>query len=330
MTTLRPPIGASGHGGGLDYHRTMLEDLARVDAYERGIRALVRPGDVVLDLGAGTGLLSMLAARAGARKVYAVESMPVAGLARALVAENGLSDRVEVIQAEFTSLTPPEPVDLVISEFMGRFVEDDGMLPVVEATARWMKPDARFCPGRVDLLIAPVGGFHLSSVDHFERPMLGLKMGAAWTTALHNRYGVNLRPDAPLAEPALFHRLEPPHLSLAERPLDHQAQFTLRSGGRLRGVAGWFLAQLAPNVSLDTGPGHTTHWGQLLFPTPTVITKNGDVLDVHIRLDTDHPEQIWRWSGRLQRGGETLMTFDLSSDPAHLSQPPTSPRLERP
>ena len=54
------------------------------------------------------------------------------------------------------------------------------------------------------------------------------------------------------------------------------------------------------------------------------------VLDVHIRLDTEHPEQIWRWSGRLQRDGETLMTFDLSSDPAHLSQPPTSPRLERP
>src|SRR5262245_64695363 len=105
----------AGHRAPLNYHRLLIEDATRMDAYERAIRALVRPGDVVLDLGAGTGILAMLAARAGAARVHAVESMPVARLAAEIVAENGLADKVIVHEAEATALAPVEPVDLVIS-----------------------------------------------------------------------------------------------------------------------------------------------------------------------------------------------------------------------
>ena len=73
----------------IEVHRTMICDRVRTDAFRRAIDAVVRPGDVVLDVGAGTGLLSLFAARAGASRVYAVEQTTVAVLAQELAAANG-------------------------------------------------------------------------------------------------------------------------------------------------------------------------------------------------------------------------------------------------
>ena len=88
----------------------MLADLHRMDAYERALRKLVRPGDVVLDLGCGTGILAMLAARRGAR-VHAVESMPVVHLAQQLVAHNRLD--VHVHHADICEWEFPRKYDFI-------------------------------------------------------------------------------------------------------------------------------------------------------------------------------------------------------------------------
>ena len=93
--------------GNLLIHRRMLADRVRCEAYRRAILATVKPGQVVLDLGAGTGILSLFAAEAGARKVYAVERTPTAALARQIVARNGLADRVSVLQTDMEDAELP-------------------------------------------------------------------------------------------------------------------------------------------------------------------------------------------------------------------------------
>jgi SAM-dependent methyltransferase len=270
----------------LSYHARLLADLHRMDAYERALRRLVRPGDVVLDLGCGTGILAMLAARCGAR-VHAVESMGVVHLAKRLVAHNGLN--VHVHHADITKMEPVEPVDLVVSDFLGCFLVDDGMLPAVEAAGRWLKPGGRFCPSEVRLMVAPVGDFTLPTVDIWNEPFYGVDLLPAEEESLRVCALGNLSTSTVMAPPARYHTFVPPGPA---GQFDKEVRFHFKRSGRLRALAGWFQAQLADDVVLSTAPGHETHWGQHLFPLPPTDVVVGQSFEVRLQL-----EALWRWSG---------------------------------
>jgi SAM-dependent methyltransferase len=276
-----------GHKAPLSYHARLLGDLHRMDAYERAIRRLVRPGDVVLDVGCGTGILAMLAARRGAR-VHAVESMRVAHLARTLVAHNRLD--IQVHHADVRTLDPIEPVDLVISDFLGCFLVDDQMLPAIAAAGRWLKPSGRFCPSEVRLMVAPAGDFALQN-DVFDEPFYGVDLSPAMPEGLRECARANLAPSVMMAEPLRYHTYTTP----TETSFDQTLQFTFSRAGRLRALAGWFEAQLAEEVTLTTAPGHETHWMQHLFPLPPTEIAAGDALEIRLWL----ADQAWHWSGAI-------------------------------
>jgi protein arginine N-methyltransferase 1 len=286
-----------------------------VDAYERAIRALVRPGDVVIDVGCGVGLLAMLAARRGAR-VHAVESMPIGGVAAQLIAHNGLSDRVTLHRADALGLTLTEPADLIVSEFMGRFLIDDGMLPVMARAEAWRKPQGRFCPSEVGLWWAPVGDFRLFAPDLFGGPTyLGLDLSPALTYALHDCYQADLWPHHLLGEPAPYAR----YVTGAAPPtFDHTHTWAFTRPGHLKAVAGWFVAHLTPDIHLSTAPGPENHWGQYLFPLPPAVVAAGDTLTVRLSLHEDDDDQTWRWEGALRVAADgpdaAPRRFALSSD----------------
>src|SRR6266516_354799 len=111
-----------------EVHRTMICDRARTEAFRRAIESVVRPGDVVLDIGAGSGILSLFAARAGAVRVYAVERTTAAVLAQELAAANGVAEIVQVIHGDVMDVVPPERVDVIVSEWLGGVGISDGML----------------------------------------------------------------------------------------------------------------------------------------------------------------------------------------------------------
>jgi tetratricopeptide (TPR) repeat protein len=279
-----------------------------MDTYERAIRALVRPGDVVLDLGAGTGVLGFLALRRGAARVHAIESMPVAGLAVELARQQGFGDRWVLHRAEATTVPPPEQVDLVLSDFMGRFVVDDGMLWAVTAAGAWMRPQARFLPSEVRSYLAPVAIDYFPELDLFEASLAGFDWAPARILAEHAVYATELTPNAILATPVLHDRLVPPRVGA---PVDRTHTWTLEHAGRLRGVAGWFVADLAPGIALSTAPGEPTHWRQMLFPLPAIQAAEGDLLRFRLHSREGEESLIWCWEGALVRGGETLLDVAL-------------------
>ena len=110
----------------IEVHRTMICDRVRTEAFRRAIDSVVRHGDVVLDVGAGSGILSMFAARAGAARVYAVERTTVAVVAQELAVANGVAEIVRVIQGDVMDIELPERVDVIVSEWLGGFGIDEG------------------------------------------------------------------------------------------------------------------------------------------------------------------------------------------------------------
>jgi hypothetical protein len=121
-----------------DYPYMCLKDEARTFAFRDAIRAVVRPGDVVVDVGAGSGILSFFAAAAGAAQVYAVEIDPVSASAlRHSVALNpAIADRVRVVEGDAAVVDLPRAADVVVAEIIETGLLDEQQVPVLNALRR--------------------------------------------------------------------------------------------------------------------------------------------------------------------------------------------------
>ncbi|MGH9857876.1 MAG: 50S ribosomal protein L11 methyltransferase, partial [Acidobacteriota bacterium] len=146
---------------GADYkqlwiHRLMLSDLVRGEAYRKGIESVVTPDSIVLDMGAGSGILSFFAAAAGAKKVYAIERTSIVDLTRELAKANGFLNRIEIIQSDVLDINLTEKVDVLVSEWLGPFGVDENLLyPLLVTRDKWMKPEGKILPEVVTAWMAP-------------------------------------------------------------------------------------------------------------------------------------------------------------------------------
>jgi len=146
----------------LHYHHQMLAQEVRTGGFEAAIRLAVKPGMKVLELGAGTGVLSFFAARAGAAKVYSVERLPhVAKAASRFMVANGVDDIVTIVQGDAATYLPPEPVDVVICEMLHSAMLREKQLAVIAAfkeryRARFGGPLPRFVPEALVMAVQPV------------------------------------------------------------------------------------------------------------------------------------------------------------------------------
>lgn len=140
----------------------MLQDHVRTQLYRDAI--MLNPtdfkGKVVMDVGAGSGILSLFAAMAGAKKVYAIEASKSAENARKLIKANGFDRIITVLESRIEDLTPeqiPEgKVDVIVSEPLGTFLLNERMLETyVIARQLFLKPDGRMFPARADLCVIP-------------------------------------------------------------------------------------------------------------------------------------------------------------------------------
>ena len=133
-------------------HEEMLKDTVRTRTYQRAI--MDNPNDfkdkIVMDIGAGTGILSIFAARAGAKHVYAIEFAEIAIFAQEIVKKNGLQDKITVIKGKMEEIELPVPkVDIIISEWMGYFLLYESMLDsVLWARDKYLIQGGKMLPGR--------------------------------------------------------------------------------------------------------------------------------------------------------------------------------------
>jgi len=251
----------------------MLQDAVRNEAYRLAIARVVKPGDVVLDVGAGTGILSIFAAQAGARKVFAVERSNIANVAREQVRRNGLADRIEVIQVSSEDAVLPEKVDVLVSEWMGGLGNDENILaPLTMARDRFLKPGGVVIPARVTAYLAPtfMPDFD-ESMNHWRSKPHGVDMSlvAAMTTNEIHATQAPLTPADLFADPQMLWSHDALGVTLAEADSPAQAKLTFAANrkGTVLGFAAWFHAEMAGDIVLTNAVGQPdTHWGRVFFP----------------------------------------------------------------
>ncbi len=277
--------------GDLGIHRLMVGDHARTDAFRRALEAVVGPGTRVLDIGCGTGILSLFAARAGAEAVDAVDNAQILEFARTLAVDNGHDEVIRFHGGDVDALDLDGPYDVIVSEWLGHFAVTEHMYaPVFRARDRLLADDGVMIPAAVELWLAPV-----------EEPHLHVRSGpGAWARPVH---GFDFRSLAaaslrtPVAEPATIEAsawlAEPARLVRVDCRLDpadafHHpmtATWTVERAGTLHGFGGHFTCDLGGGVELDTSSrALPTHWQQHYFPTAALALDCGDTMSATLTI----------------------------------------------
>ncbi len=289
-------------------HQVMLGDRARLAAYDVALAAAVAPGDVVVDVGAGTLALSLLALRHGARHVYALEADPqTAALARIVAERNGLTGRLTLIQGDARRARLPRQADVIVSEMMGNLGPEEEMAEILAAVARRnLKPTGRVVPERLTTEFVPVQlgdeGWGVWSDDFWGFSLSAVQEYAPGGAQLHffNRPPVTLGTASVAADDRL-----------GKRPGGLRQDLTLRitEPGMLQAVAGYFTATLAPGVSLTNLPGYPgCNWAVWLWPVRHTEVEPGDVVEVKVHPPTAVRDAAgWRLDCAVarSRGGES-------------------------
>ncbi len=296
--------------GDLQIHRWMLRDRQRVDAFQCAITALVRPGCVVLDLGAGSGILSLMAARAGAARVYAVERTATARLARRLAAKNGYAGVIQVAEDDMQHVHLPEQVDVIVSEWLGTIGVDENLLfPVLLARDRWLRPGGTMLPRTVVARVAAADLATACEIDFLRATPFGFDMAELAEASVHDllcrRYQV--RGCDLLTAPQTLWQTDTTRASLHDALQAHRAEVCLEAtrGGRINALVAWFDAELAPAVLLSNAPDMPeTHWGQLTLPLESAVeVHSGSRVELHLTCTPRVPGvSDLQWSVRIDEG----------------------------
>lgn len=285
-------------------HEHMLADRVRVDAYAAAIERGIGPDDVVLDVGTGSGILSLLAARQ-ARKVYAIDHGDFIAVARRMAALHGVGN-VEFLQVNSREFEPPEPISVVLHEQMGDELINEDMVANLLDLRRVLRDGGRFLPARFELFVEPVELHPEARV-----PLL-------WELDLHGISYAALEHD-PVISPFVGERHQHHHLAPGqvaqlltdpqplltldlddpgipdEVPARLSAQRTVTAPGHLDGCAVWFRAIFDEATVLSTSPLEPpTHWANRLLRTPQRTVQPGDRVEYRLDLPDVLRPGTWR------------------------------------
>eukprot|EP00927_Polykrikos_kofoidii_P072929 TRINITY_DN69002_c0_g1_i1.p1 TRINITY_DN69002_c0_g1~~TRINITY_DN69002_c0_g1_i1.p1 ORF type:complete len:407 (+),score=78.95 TRINITY_DN69002_c0_g1_i1:118-1338(+) len=318
------------------YHQMdMLKDSQRTGSYNFAITSNMScfENKIVLDVGAGTCILSIMAARAGAKAVFAVEATDMAVRGRKIVEANGLGKIITVLQGTVETVKLPCKVDIIVSEWMGYFLLRESMLDsVLYARDKFLKPGGALYPSHATLLLAPVGHCNLlrdkfcswqeegQNWSKFNDEMLSWYetdfscvreefMAEQRKYCLLTGTFVNLTPKSLIGPAKPLLELDLSRLTLEEltNPTEPcKCSMRIQRDGPIDGFCGYFDAFFQGSsecpvenpITLTTSPtvGTATHWGQqLLGFYPPFQGSRGDILEcsMFIRRQERNHRLLW-------------------------------------
>lgn len=284
----------------------MLADQPRMNFYHAAITRHIKPGDRVIDLGTGTGILAAFASRAGAAKVYAIDHSEILRHAKALAKHNELQN-VEFVAKHSKDFSLAGQVDVIVHEQMGDSLFDEAMVAnITDLRDRLLKPGGLIMPSRFELHCEPmkirddrlvpfiwelnVKGYDYSCLERDRPQEPGYYRLCSTDLGLIEHF-------LGKPEPVLTFDLH----TVNEADLPHEIHFTrtVVNAGRLDGYVVYFRALVDDDLSLSSSPldaGRAPHWGFRILRTDRDDFAVGDAIEVTLTAERWADVESWRWS----------------------------------
>lgn len=321
-----------------DIHEQMLKDTARTEAYRDFVyeNKDIFKNKIVLDVGCGTGILSMFAARAGAKQVFSVDNSAIIEKAKLNIKENGLDHIITCVRGKVEEIELPVPqVDIIISEWMGYFLLFEAMLDsVLVARDRWLAPNGIMAPSQTRILMAALDDKDLKDErSNFWNDVYGFKMSAMKELAGKEAVVDFFNANNVVSNVVTLKDL--PLQTITIKQLDFVSKFEVqvKRDGFVTAFGGWFdtwftrdghsipadreAQKVDGEIFMTTGPfGQDTHWKQTSFALETPIpVKAGDKIQgvFTCHKGTDNPRELECEIEYIVDGKSKVQNFFLGS-----------------
>ncbi len=282
----------------LNEYAFLLGDPRRMRAYGDAIARMVGQGSVVVDLGAGGGVLAVLAAKAGARRVYAIEAMPLGSVVADAARRSGVGEIVTFVHGMSTEVTLPERADVIVSDLHGVLPHFREHLPaIVDARERFLRDGGALIPARewLQAALADAPDLYQRRVAVFAGAPYGVNMDGLREMAV-NRWYSGPKEDVRLMDgPAVIATIV--YLEITGPDLDAAFDLATVEGGTAHGFCVWFDSELAPGVMLSNSPAlEETVFRRAFFPFERPLRLRAeDRVRVRLRAALHGPDYVWTW-----------------------------------
>jgi precorrin-6B methylase 2 len=278
-------------------HEPLLSDASRNRAFYRALEEQIAPGSTVLDIGSGTGIWAIAAARLGARRVVAVEKDEMLiPIIRTLVRENGVEEKVEIVRTDSRKLKLRERFDIIISETIGNQGFEEDIVPImVDARKRFLNPSGAMIPNSVRL-IAAAG--HIKK--QYKKMPAGVSLKAGYFETLNLNIPLVLLDKSRLkvlAKPEILVEADLQTIEAAPDFSKMTAGWNMSDLSQVNCFAVWAEVTLGKDSNLSTVD--TSSWSPVVYMIKPFNEEGGE-----IEFTLNLSEKTHHWSAALCGGGE--------------------------
>jgi len=248
---------------------SLLSHKSRIRKFKQAIENVIKPNDYVIDVGTGSGILAIIAARHGARVTAIDTNVESLRYAREAATMNGVADKIEFVNSHFSDFKPKEKADAVVCEMLSSVMLIEQQIPASHyARNSLLKPDGTLIPEKVNLFVIPVENeilWNRFTIENFKFPRI--------PQTAERGQSVDL---ADMQELERFDFSKPLDESFT---IDKTIEFEIVQAGIIHGLVGMFEAKLSEDIILSMEDG----WRELFLPLPKSIdVKTGEKVRLRI------------------------------------------------
>ncbi|GIL72787.1 hypothetical protein Vretimale_4431 [Volvox reticuliferus] len=285
-------------------HEEMLKDSVRTRTYMNAImnNAFMFKDKIVLDIGCGTGILSLFSAKAGAKHVYGIECSTIADQAQQIVKDNHYQDRVTIIKGKVEEVTlPVDKVDIIVSEWMGYFLFYESMLDtVLYARDKWLAPGGVIMPDKATLSLCAIedGDYKRDKIEFWDN-VYGFDMSCIRQLAIAEPLVDIVEPDQIATSIQTVVSVDISTMKKEDATFSAPFSLTLARNDYVHALVGFFDVSFTrghKQLGFSTSPrARATHWKQTVFYLEdTLIACKDETIHgvLHCKPNTKNPRDL--------------------------------------